>query len=77
MDRAALSFYQKVRDESAERIETLEIEEAARFVAPPEPAPPPDADQDHDSEAEWDAIVANYLPSTLGGITNQPTRPAV
>ena len=32
VDRAALSFYQRVRDASADRVEQLEIEEAARFV---------------------------------------------
>ncbi len=75
VDRAALSFYQRVRDESADRVETLEIEEKARFVpapAPPPPAPTPAADAEaewearfdeyvanYDSEQEWDAIVAN------------------
>ena len=59
VDRVALSFYQRVRNESADRVETLEIEEAARFVPAPAapPAPPP---ADHDSEAEWDEYVANY-----------------
>ena len=62
VDRAALSFYQRVRDESADRVEALEIEEEARFVPAPEPPAPtrPPAAADHDSEAEWDAIVANY-----------------
>ena len=59
VDRVALSFYQRVRNESADRVEALEIEEAARFVPAPAapPAPPP---ADHDSEAEWDEYVANY-----------------
>ena len=75
VDRAALSFYQRVRDASADRVELLEIEEEARFVpapAAPTPAPTPAADAEaewearfdeyvanYDSEQEWDAIVAN------------------
>ena len=75
VDRAALSFYQRVRDESADRIGVLESEEATRFMPAPEPPPPaspPAADAEaewearfdeyvanYDSEQEWDAIVAN------------------
>ena len=69
VDRAALSFYQCVRNNSADRVETLEIEEAARFVPAPEPpATAAEAEWEtrfdeyvanYDSDQEWDAIVAN------------------
>jgi len=59
VDRTALSFYQRVRNESADRIGVLESEEFVRFVPAPEP-PAAEAEAEAEWEAKWDEYVANY-----------------